>query len=259
MSGFIPHTRRRTTIKHNILNILVPVAGFAIGLFFARCFDLLTKDSYVSSKFEEDKIEEEYSTPLVFLVGPSGSGKTTISDLLEKKYGYKSVPSFTTRSPRYEGESGHTFISPEEFSKLKRSGELFTYTKINNNYYGATNEMVDGANLYVIDPDGVLNISMEELLKRHCVYIFITSDDEDRKTRLDARKGEDDSIARFLADKKIIQTNKIVKKYLSDTHLMNYYEVKNTDVMSCAEEIAKIIEHETTISSGPNKGERVVW
>ena len=55
---------------------------------------------------------------IFLIVGCSGSGKTTITEQLEMKYGLKSIQSYTTRPPRYDGEIGHTFISTEEFDKL---------------------------------------------------------------------------------------------------------------------------------------------
>ena len=40
---------------------------------------------------------------IFLIVGCSGSGKTTITEQLEQKYGLKSIQSYTTRKPRYEG------------------------------------------------------------------------------------------------------------------------------------------------------------
>ena len=47
---------------------------------------------------------------ILLIEGESGSGKTTIADILSKKYGLSSIQSYTTRKPRYLGETGHTFI-----------------------------------------------------------------------------------------------------------------------------------------------------
>ena len=51
---------------------------------------------------------------IYLIVGKSGSGKTTLVEAL-KKYGYTSIESYTTRPKRFEGETGHTFITEEEF------------------------------------------------------------------------------------------------------------------------------------------------
>ena len=86
------------------------------------------------------------------LVGPSGSGKTTIADALEYKYGLKSVPSYTTREPRYDGERSHTFITREEFSKLQN---IVSYTEFCGNQYCATASQVEQYNIFVVDPVGI--------------------------------------------------------------------------------------------------------
>ena len=67
--------------------------------------------------------------PLFLFVGRSASGKTTVANMLVEKYGYKQVESYTTRLPRFDGETGHIFVSEEEFRNL---GELAAYTFYNN-------------------------------------------------------------------------------------------------------------------------------
>jgi len=85
-------------------------------------------------------------------VGCSGSGKTTITEQLEQKYGLKSIQSYTTRKPRYDGETGHIFISDEEFDKLT---DMVAYTEFARNRYCATAEQVEDNDLYIIDPKGI--------------------------------------------------------------------------------------------------------
>ena len=89
---------------------------------------------------------------IFLIVGCSGSGKTTITEQLEQKYGLKSIQSYTTRKPRYDGETGHTFVSDEEFDKLT---DMVAYTEFASNRYCATAEQVDNNDLYIIDPKGV--------------------------------------------------------------------------------------------------------
>ena len=89
---------------------------------------------------------------IFLIVGCSGSGKTTITERLEQKYGLKSIQSYTTRKPRYEGETGHIFISDEEFDKLT---DMVAYTEFAGNRYCATAEQVENNDLYIIDPKGV--------------------------------------------------------------------------------------------------------
>ena len=89
---------------------------------------------------------------IFLIVGCSGSGKTTITEQLEQKYGLKSIQSYTTRKPRYDGETGHTFVSDEEFDKLT---DMVAYTEFAGNRYCATAEQVENNDLYIIDPKGV--------------------------------------------------------------------------------------------------------
>ena len=89
---------------------------------------------------------------IFLIVGCSGSGKTTITEQLEQKYGLKSIQSYTTRKPRYDGESGHTFVSDEEFDKLT---DMVAYTEFDSKRYCATAEQVENNDLYIIDPKGV--------------------------------------------------------------------------------------------------------
>ena len=89
---------------------------------------------------------------IFLIVGCSGSGKTTITERLEQKYGLKSIQSYTTRKPRYDGETGHIFISDEEFDKLT---DMVAYTEFAGNRYCATAEQVENNDLYIIDPKGV--------------------------------------------------------------------------------------------------------
>lgn len=89
---------------------------------------------------------------IFLIVGCSGSGKTTITEQLEQKYGLKSIQSYTTRPKRYEDESGHTFVSDEEFDKLT---DMVAYTEFAGNRYCATAEQVENNDLYIIDPKGV--------------------------------------------------------------------------------------------------------
>lgn len=89
---------------------------------------------------------------IYLLVGPSGAGKTTIARELDERFGLKEIWSYTERPPRYPGEPGHIYVTPEEFDAL---GNLSGYTLYNGYRYGVPEYVVDASDVYVIDPAGV--------------------------------------------------------------------------------------------------------
>lgn len=89
---------------------------------------------------------------IVLLIGKSGSGKTTICNDLEEFFGWKVLYSYTTRAKRSENETGHTFVSDEEFDKLEN---ICAYTEFDGARYCATQEQVDNSQIYVIDVAGL--------------------------------------------------------------------------------------------------------
>ena len=118
----------------------------------------------------------------IFLItGCSGSGKTTITEQLEQQYGLKSIQSYTTRQPRYDGETGHTFVSDEEFDKLT---DMVAYTEFDSKRYCATAEQVENNDLYVIDPKGIDFFMKSYKGNKIPKVIFISSDLTTRYERM---------------------------------------------------------------------------
>ena len=87
---------------------------------------------------------------IYLIVGKSGTGKTTMVNRLQNLG--PQVQSYTTRPKRSEDETGHIFVTDEEFDKLQN---ICAYTEYNGYRYAATQEQVDDATFYVIDPEGV--------------------------------------------------------------------------------------------------------
>ena len=118
----------------------------------------------------------------IFLItGCSGSGKTTITEQLEQQYGLKSIQSYTTRQPRYDGETGHTFVSDEEFDKLT---DMVAYTEFDSKRYCATAEQVENNDLYVIGPKGIDFFMKSYKGNKIPKVIFISSDLTTRYERM---------------------------------------------------------------------------
>ena len=127
--------------------------------------------------------------PLLCVLGASGSGKSTLCAELEKRYGLKSIPSYTTRKPRFDGEQGHTFITENEFDNLK---DILAYAKTDNCRYAVTKEMLENENysVYVVDTSGLLYLYDHYRGDRPLISVFIDSDVYDRFNRMVSR--EDD-------------------------------------------------------------------
>ena len=117
--------------------------------------------------------------PIVCILSKSGSGKTTLCNELEKRYGLKSIPSYTTRSPRFEGEQGHTFITEQEFDNLK---DILAYAETDKCRYAVTKEMFEDENysLYVVDMSGLKYLYKHYKGKRPIISIYINCDVYDR-------------------------------------------------------------------------------
>ena len=124
---------------------------------------------------------------IYLIVGCSGCGKTTITEHLEKKYGLKSIQSYTTRPKRYDDETGHTFVSNEEFDKLT---DIVAYTEFAGFRYCATAEQVENNDLYVIDPKGVDFFMNAYKGSKKPEIIFIDSDLTTRYDRM-VKRAED--------------------------------------------------------------------
>ena len=95
---------------------------------------------------------------LYAFVGRSGIGKTTIVETLGKTYEWKQAESYTDRPKRKPNESGHIFITPEEFNNLKG---LLLPTTFNGCRYAMTKEILDNADLIVVDPKGVMDVKTD--------------------------------------------------------------------------------------------------
>ena len=118
---------------------------------------------------------------IYLIVGCSGSGKTTIVNALEEKYGLKSIQSYTTRPKRSDSETGHIFISDEEYDKLEN---IIACTEFCNYRYCATAKQIDENDLYVIDPAGIESLKAFYKGNKQFKIIYIKSDITTRYERM---------------------------------------------------------------------------
>lgn len=169
--------------------------------------------------------------PICLLVGESGSGKTTIANELESQYGLRQLQSYTTRPRRSPDESGHIFVTKEEFDSLP---DKVAYTSYNDYEYCATKGQVDQADIYVIDPAGI-NYLKQRYLElngaRVLVVVYIDVPDSVRKIRMYSRGDDKLEVARRLL---------IDQQVFADAKAIADHVVKNEDLQECIRLIEKI-------------------
>lgn len=129
---------------------------------------------------------------IYLVVGPSGSGKTTVVSELCRRYGYRSVNSFTTRPRRYSGEQGHIFVTKSEFDELRP--KMCAYTLFDGNEYGATSKQVSKNDFYVIDEAGIEYFAKHYKEGKQPVIVYIDASEEQLKSRMASRGDNTDQI-----------------------------------------------------------------
>lgn len=157
--------------------------------------------------------------PLFLFVGKSASGKTTVANMLEEKYLFNQVQSYTTRAPRYDGETGHTFVTEEEFNALE---DVVSYTLYNGNHYGVTANMLDQSDIFVVDVPGVESLLQKYSTNRPICIIYFDTTVATRIRRMINRNDSDMAIiSRLLQDEEndwFKQLDRLVWQY---GHVMN--------------------------------------
>lgn len=158
--------------------------------------------------------------PLYLLIGRSASGKTTIANILEEKYDYKSISSYTTRPPRYDGEEGHIFVDNATFDQL---GELAGFVEYNGYRYGTTMQQVYEADIYVIDPIGAEYL-LDKYTDRPICIIYFDASIPTRIHRMVDRCDSDNAIIRrLLQDEEYDWQSKLEAIVWKQTNLENKY------------------------------------
>lgn len=131
---------------------------------------------------------------LIALIGESGCGKSTVAAVLERRDGIEAVQSCTDRPRRSPDESGHIFLSADEYDRIPDDQKV-AETTFDGHRYCATAAQIDECGVYIIDPGGY-----RELLKRYrgakeIIPIYISTTSNVRYWRM-RRRGDSDAAAR---------------------------------------------------------------
>lgn len=95
---------------------------------------------------------------IYLIVGRSGSGKTELTNLLTEKLNATTIDSYTTRPKRSENEKGHIFATEKEYINAKIKNEIVAETLFAGNYYWASKDQVNNADIYIVDPKGAADV-----------------------------------------------------------------------------------------------------
>ena len=118
---------------------------------------------------------------IYLLAGPSGSGKSSVARELTQRSGLKEVWSYTERPPRYDGEPGHIFVTPEQFDA---AGKMCAFTFYNGYRYGVPESVIEENDLYVIDPAGIRYMQERYTGSKGVVVIAIYASLNERAVRM---------------------------------------------------------------------------
>lgn len=171
------------------------------------------------------------SKNFLLIVGNSGSGKTTVVEELQRRYGLKSINSYTTRPPRYEGETGHIFVNTTD---MPPESEMVGYTYYNNNHYWATAQQVAENDLYVIDVAGINYFHEHYKGDKPYLVVQIWAPEEVCKQRMLARGDSEDA-----AENRIQYDRLVFANVKADVVIKN-----ETTLDDCITEILKYINTE---------------
>jgi len=130
---------------------------------------------------------------IICIVAESGSGKTFVADYIAAKYNIYPIESRTTRPPRHKGESGHMWVTEQEFDTYAQEN-MIAFTEFGGcRYCCLIEDVTDPIMTYVIDEYGL------KYLKRYFSNTFnifavrIIADNIKRHKRVDRSRTSRDN------------------------------------------------------------------
>ncbi len=187
----------------------------------------------------------------VFLIiGRTASGKTSMCKEMEVRLGLRTLMSYTDRPMRETEKNGncdHTFVTQEEADiMLKDMSKVIAYTtSIEDGYRRfATIDQLQGADLYIIDPNGVdtLKLCKNPALKDiEFIEIYVRVPYQKAKENAKRRKHtESDFITRYNQESK--QFAEYEKRQAFKYHILN-----DTTIDVACDKLERIIRKELAL------------
>jgi guanylate kinase len=129
------------------------------------------------------------------IVGPGASGK----DYLRKRFmnrSFKFGVSCTTRKPRNGEVHGqdYYYLTEEEFDAGIKNGLFVEWQEFNGWKYGLTKPEFERCDVMILNAEAVDLLSDE--YRNRLFVIYLNIDEETRRSRLETRNDQDDSIDR---------------------------------------------------------------
>lgn len=136
--------------------------------------------------------ENKKSNVKVLIIGRTATGKDYLANELKGR-GMTLLKSYTTRPKRSDNEDTHKFITNEEYETIDKD-TIAAYTEINGGKYFATKDDVLNCDVYIIDVNGLRQIS-ESMPDTPVIVVHMTANEEERKKRFIKRSGLDENKA----------------------------------------------------------------
>lgn len=152
-------------------------------------------------------------TPTKILIcGKTASGKHFLAKLLESKLNIAVAKSLTTRPQHSDEDNNHFFVSKDEFAKLKHEDQLLCLTEYNGYEYALDRKQIEAADVIVLDPLGVNDITnaFPQLMFR---VIYVHGTDEDKRRLAYLSKFSDKDTAESMYEKRCLKENKVFETF----------------------------------------------
>lgn len=175
---------------------------------------------------------------LFCIVGETGSGKDSIAKKVAGDGGV--LVSYTTRPKRESDINGvhHWFVSDEEMDRIEKEEKMIAWTKTGDVRYCATLEKLNGARIYIVNPDGIRWFRQYGTKDIKVISIGIYASLEERRRRCKDRSDYVTSFNKRVADEQMDFANYRLNGEFD-------YMITNNDLETSIRIVNEIIKAET--------------